>query len=297
MTAGLKRLLSRLGLALAVFRMREWWRSLALSRSTPSPDGFPIPAPKFIVLVTGSADTAWYTEGGRLAAESIRVLLDAAGISARDFQSILDFGCGCGRVIRQWPAVTSASLHGVDCNPKLIEWCRQNLPFAKFQSNTLEPRLDYADGMFEFAYALSVFTHTPEHLQQPWMTELRRILRPGGYLLITTQGDEFFSKLDQTERNRYRQGNMVVRYSEAAGTNLCSVYHPEACVRTRLAETFTCIMSRPQGATGNGRQDMYLLRKPNEDTPMRWEYGSGPGRQRGSSAATDHRASPPGPHG
>jgi len=296
MRVRLKTILRSLGLALVVFRMREWWRGLARGwRRTPSPDGFPLPPPNFIVLVTGSADTAWYTEGGRLAAGSLCDLLRAAGISPRDFRSILDFGCGCGRVIRQWPAVTSAALYGTDCNPKLVAWCSRHLPYAKFQSNTLEPRLDYADGMFEFAYALSVFTHTPEHLQQPWMTELRRILRPGGYLLITTQGNEFLSKLDQGERDRYRQGGMVVRYGEAAGTNLCSVYHPEAYVRTRLAETFTWIMSRPQGAAGNGRQDMYLFRKPNEDSAMRWEYGSGPGRQRRSSAPTGHRPRSPRP--
>ncbi|MBZ5591980.1 MAG: class I SAM-dependent methyltransferase [Acidobacteriia bacterium] len=290
-----KRLLRSLGLALLAFRMREWWRARSRSRRrTPSPDGFPIPPPELIVLVTGSADTAWYTEGGGLAAESICGLLGQAGISPHDFRSILDFGCGCGRVIRHWPQITSASLHGTDCNPKLVQWCGRNLPYAKFQSNTLEPRLDYADEMFEFAYALSVFTHTPEDLQQPWMTELRRILRPGGYLLITTQGDEFSPRLDDAERDRYRRGNMVVRYGEAAGTNLCSVYHPEPYVRDRLAETFTWIMSNPRGAAGNGRQDMYLLRKPNEDPAMRRQYRSSPGRQRGSSAATGHRARSPG---
>ena len=132
MRAWLKAILRRLGLALVVFRLREWWRGLARSRSTPSPDGFPIPPPKLIVLVTGSADTTWYTQGGRLAAESIRGLLDAAGISPCDFQSILDFGCGCGRVIRQWPAVTSATLYGTDCNPNSSHGAAKTCPLQNF---------------------------------------------------------------------------------------------------------------------------------------------------------------------
>src|SRR5262249_10552275 len=149
-----------------------------------------------------------------------------------------------------------------DQNTELVGWCRRNLPFANFQSNTLEPRLDYADGMFEFAYALSVFTHMPEDLQRPWMDELWRILRPGGYLLITTQGDEFLPKLTEAERASYRAGRMVVRYGEAAGSNLCSVYHPESFVLEQLHAEFPLVLARPRGAAGNGNQDVYLFRKP-----------------------------------
>jgi len=259
----LKRVLDRFGLALAAFRIRELWRSLKRGRrSRQALDGFPIPPAKLIVLVTGSADASWYTEGGKLAAESISRTLDDAGVSIARFQSVFDFGCGCGRVIRHWRPVTAATLHGADQNHDLVAWCRRNLPFAEFQSNTLEPRLDYADQMFEFAYALSVLTHMPEDLQQPWMSELWRVLRPGGYLLITTQGDEFLQKLTETERISYRAGRIVVRYGQAAGSNLCSVYHPETYVRERLQGRFSMVLSRPRGAAGNGNQDIYLLRKP-----------------------------------
>jgi len=255
--------LGKLGLAVAAFRLRERWRSLKRGKRSPqAADGFPIPPAKLIVLVTGSADSAWYTQGGKLGAESICRTLDYAGVSVARFQSIFDFGCGCGRVIRHWRPLTSASLHGADQNQNLVEWCRQNLPFAEFQANTLVPRLDYADQKFEFAYALSVFTHMPEDLQQPWMSELWRVLRPGGYLLITTQGDEFLQKLTETERTSYGAGRIVVRYGQAAGSNLCSVYHPESYVRRHLQGQFSMVHTQPRGAAGNGNQDIYLLRKP-----------------------------------
>lgn len=259
----LRGLLDRLGLAPAAFRMRERWRSLKRGRKSSSPsDGYPVPPARLIVLVTGSSDSVWYTEGGKLGADSICRTLSDAGLSVAQFRTIFDFGCGCGRVIRHWRPLTGAALHGADHNRDLIEWCRRNLPFAEFQSNTLEPRLDYADQQFEFAYALSVFTHMPEDLQQPWMSELWRILRPGGYLLLTTQGDEFLPKLTETERAHYGAGRIVVRYGQAAGSNLCSVYHPEPYVRQRLQGRFSMVLSRPRGAAGNGNQDIYLLRKP-----------------------------------
>lgn len=263
MKSRVKHILDFLGLAPAAFRLRERWRSLwHRHRPADSADGFPIPPARLIVLVTGSADSKWYTEGGKLGAGSICRTLDHAGLSVAQFRSILDFGCGCGRVIRHWRPLTAAALHGSDQNPDLVAWCRQNLPFAEFQSNTLEPRLDYADRTFEFAYALSVFTHMPEELQQPWMRELWRVLRPGGYLLITTQGDEFLQKLTETEQATYAAGRIVVRYGQAAGSNLCSVYHPESYIRHRLQGEFSMVLSQPGKASGNGNQDIYLLRKP-----------------------------------
>jgi SAM-dependent methyltransferase len=257
-----KNALRRLGLAPCAFRARELWRGRKRGQHPVlAPDGFPIPPARLMVLATGSADADWYTEGGKLSVESICRILRAADLGPRDFRSMLDFGCGSGRVIRHWRPVSNAALHGADRNPALVQWCRRNLPFAKFQSNTLEARLENDDQAFEFAYALSVLTHMPEDMQQPWMSELWRILRPGGYLLITTQGEAFLSKLTDTERARYGAGRIVVRYAEAAGTNLCSAYHPEQYVRERLAGKFSVVASCPRGAAGVGNQDMYLLRK------------------------------------
>jgi hypothetical protein len=52
-----------------------------------------------------------------------------------------------------------------------------------------------------------------------------------------------------------------VRYGRAAGTNLCSVYHPESYVCRKLRGDFSMVLARPRAATGNGHQDIYLLRK------------------------------------
>jgi SAM-dependent methyltransferase len=258
----IKGLLNFFAIAPVAFRMREKARGLVPRRSLLSPDGLPIPPAKLMVLVTGSADSGWYTEGGKRSADTIRETLRESGLEIDGFRTIFDFGCGCGRVIRHWRSLNGAELHGADQNPELVDWCRQNLPFAKFRSNTLEPRLPYADQQFEFAYALSVFTHLPEDLQQPWMSELWRVLRPGGSLLITTQGDEYLPKLTGIERTDYAKGRIVVRFGEEAGTNLCSAYHPESYVRRNLSGSFSIVLSRPRAAAGSGNQDVYLLRKP-----------------------------------
>ena len=107
--------------------------------------------------------------------------------SFRDFSSILDFGCGCGRLIRslrplcdQW-----ASIHGCDIDPAAIAWCKENIPDASFSTVGETPPLHFQDKSIDLIYACSVFTHFDADNQFRWLAELQRIMKPGGYLLLT----------------------------------------------------------------------------------------------------------------
>ena len=178
-----------------------------------------------------------------------------------DIEKILDFGCGCGRVVRHWNGVEGVRVFGTDSNQRSINWCRKNLPLATFGVNDLSPPLAYARDEFGLVYAFSVFTHLPEHLQFTWMSELRRVMTAGGYLLITTHGRAYLDQLSPAEREEFRMNRLVVRHPEAAGTNRCGAFHPEEYVREKLAGGFEVLEFIPEGAKGNPRQDVYLLRK------------------------------------
>jgi SAM-dependent methyltransferase len=134
--------------------------------------------------------------------------------------AILDFGCGCGRVIRHWAGL-AARVHGVDFNPRPVAWCRRHLPFASFKVNHLRPPLDYEDGQFHL-YALSVFTHLPEELQKPWLRELCRVTAVGGHIILSVHGERYRDNLSDLEKCRFDQGQLVVRAAEAAGRNPCA---------------------------------------------------------------------------
>src|SRR5205085_2658792 len=119
--------------------------------------------------------------------------------------------------------------HGSDINPRLVAWCASAMPHLRMSLNPLEPPTTYREGRFEAIYAISVFTHLPEPLQHSWMRELTRILRPGGRLLFTTHGHGVArSVLLPDELARYERGELVVRFGEDAGSNLCSTFHPVA---------------------------------------------------------------------
>ncbi len=254
------RLLRRLGLLGPGFRAFERIQAFRAGRDPVPDDGLPLPPAQLRVRVAWTADAHWFLESGRLAADAIRSALARHGRSVERLESLLDFGCGCGRVTRHW--VDLPGVAGSDTNADAVAWCRLNLPFARFETNGLEPPLAYADESFDLVHALSVFTHLPEELQLEWMQELRRVLRPGGLLLLTTHGRAYLDRLDPDERARFEAGEIVVRWAEVPGTNLCSAYHPVAALRERLGTGFVLLEHVEEGAMGNPRQDQSLLRRP-----------------------------------
>jgi SAM-dependent methyltransferase len=261
--ATLLALLRRLGLLRPAYRAYETLNVLRVAGrpARAADDGLPVPPPRLIVRVAGTADVGWFLEGGRLAAESVRDALARHGRPIEELGALLDFGCGCGRVIRHWAGLDRTAVHGADANEHAIAWCRTNLPFARFASNDLAPPLDHVDASFDLVYALSVFTHLPEDLQHAWARELARLLRPGGFLLLTTHGERYRERLTPVERADFDAGRLVVRWPEGAGTNLCSVFHPRAYVEERLAGRLDVAEFVAEGAKGNPHQDLYLLRK------------------------------------
>ena len=224
-------------------------------------DGHPIPRARLIQLVTGSTDAASYLASGALGHGNILYALRTNGIAVDDLRAVLDFGCGCGRIIRHWAPNPIRALFGADYNSVLVDWCRKSLGhIAVFSRNQLEPPLIYSSEQFDFVYTISIFTHLSEGLQHAWMAELARVLRPRGWLLLTVHGESRVPDLRPDELERFRRGELIVRREESAGRNECSTYHPEPYVRTTLVRGFEVIDFLPRGAS-DADQDMYLLRK------------------------------------
>jgi SAM-dependent methyltransferase len=220
----------------------------------------PLPPEVLRLLVAGTDDPVWFVEAGERAAASLAALLGKHDIAVERCARVLDFGCGCGRVIRHLRHLPAA-LHGCDPNPVAVEWCAGHLPFARFAVSALESPLDYDTESFDLVYALSVFTHLPERLQWYWMCELRRVLKPGGVLVLSLHGDALRGRLSRAERADYRAGRLVVRGADLIGTNHCAAFHPPAYVRGVMADGFEVLELAPEGATGNPPQDAWLLRK------------------------------------
>ena len=225
--------------------------------------GIPLPPTTMMNLVTGNYIAQWYVDSGARAAQSVRETIEKSHFSMSGITAILDFGCGCGRVLRHWkPIAQRVQLHGTDYNSELTYWARKTVPFAQIMQNNLAPPLAYADNTFDLIYALSTFTHWTVELQKRWIREFTRILKPQGFLLLTTHGDYYLTALTPDEQKLYQAGHPIVRYDEQVGTNTCGAFHPYQYVTTELRQNLTIEQFYPRSALGNPWQDIFLLRKP-----------------------------------
>jgi SAM-dependent methyltransferase len=258
-------LFDRLHLARPAVRAYELMlaaKSSVARREPKTSDGLPLPPARMRAQVGPlHADAGFFLRSGEHHAQLIRDVLFEAGSPIEQMDALLDWGCGCGRVLRHWSDVENARVAGCDINPKMIDWCNEHLPFAHATVNELAPPLPYGDSTFDLVYAFSVMTHLSEDLQRSWVGECARVLKPGGCFLFSTLGEYFVSRdrLTDDERQSFERGNLVVLYKSSAGTSLCSAYHPPDYVRRELADGFEAVMFR--AAADDGRHDIHLLRK------------------------------------
>ena len=103
-------------------------------------------------------------------------------------RSVLDFGCGCARVLRWFQvALPMVPRYGADVREQTIVWCQQNLVGTYARTATMPP-LPFATASMDLTYALSVFSHLSREQNLAWMAELARVTKPDGRILVSTHG-------------------------------------------------------------------------------------------------------------
>jgi SAM-dependent methyltransferase len=247
-------------------------REVAAGEAEGEPHGgLPVPPALLRVRVSSwRAGREEWLESGELDARLIRELVARNGYDLERMGAILDFGCGCGRVLRCWSGLRGPEVHGADVDRAAIRWCRRNLPFVQAVRSEPLPPLGYPDERFDFVYALSVLTHLTEQAGRDWLAELVRILRPGGLLLFTVHGERFIRALSERDRRRFAAGEIVITESSAyAGTNRYGAFHPPSSVTGGLlpplgVDLLDTVYDVPAGGEGFSPmpiQDNYLVRK------------------------------------
>ena len=225
-----------------------------------APDGLPLPSPYLMYLVSWSFSLQLYLEKGALGADCIRQVLEKNGLDIGQFESILDWGCGCGRIMRQWATLKDTHIHGCDYNPRLSGWCSQAFPQFSVRTCRSLPPLPYENESFDFLYAVSVLTHIRAEHQVPWVRELARVLRPGGFALLTFHGSTRAEALGVEMREHFREGQLVVLAEQNNGTNYCAAFHPQEYIRREFGPILRVVDHVPDGARDAG-QDAVLFQK------------------------------------
>lgn len=256
--------LRQLGLLTVADKFRYLTKVVRLSRAnrefiSAHPE-FDLP-PKTLAYDAYSApDWSFYKQSGVETAAFLAALIQQR-LGGHDGLKILEWGCGPARVIRHLPAAlgAGAEIYGADYNPASIAWCRKHIPDVTFASNGLEPPLPLGAGEFDFIYAISVFTHLSEPVAHRWVAELSRVARPGGFLVVTTNGDSM--PMLPAELEAYRASGIVIRGNFKEGKRCFSAIHSPAYARKELFKDLEVVQHVPGGFPHTG-QDYWVLRNP-----------------------------------
>jgi SAM-dependent methyltransferase len=95
---------------------------------------------------------------------------------------LLDYGCGPGRWVpffQRWGCQYS----GVDLVDGMVTLAQSRWPAADIR-RLVEGQIPYDAGTFDVVVSIAVLHHNGYPAQERILAELRRVLRPGGYLLL-----------------------------------------------------------------------------------------------------------------
>ena len=161
--------------------------------------------------------------GGKQAYDSLSHVIQRYHARPLRDLSVLDFGCGCGRVAQFFiPEV--AEFCATEVDPLAVKYLRTSFPQIRVDLNGPMPPLPYKEASFDVFYSWSVWTHLPYQAQEAWIQETAKVLKPGGLALITTHGLTLFRNLrnnlksknqwqDSTERGLLNSGILYKDYS------------------------------------------------------------------------------------
>lgn len=98
---------------------------------------------------------------------------------------VLDVACGNGRLYSFLKSYTGIKYYGVDFNPALVKIAKKNHTHARFQMAEMT-KLPLPAHSFDSVWCIAALHHLPTKLlQQKALKEMKRVLLPGGSLVIT----------------------------------------------------------------------------------------------------------------
>jgi SAM-dependent methyltransferase len=157
-----------------------------------------LPPKDLIYRVAGTSDPDWFVASGRESVKDFEKALSLVGRAFAEYRRILDFGCGCGRImLRLKETIPISRVTGVDIDAEAVGWLRTRIPEATLLVINELPPMPLAEESFDLVYCHSVFTHLDVGYQDRWLEELVRVCQPGATLVVSFSGQTAFHKLEE----------------------------------------------------------------------------------------------------
>ena len=144
---------------------------------------------KIVHTYYGKSNSKEFVHQSNLIGEEIASVIKRNTSKDLSTLRVLDFGCGIGRPMLMLFANYKIPTHACDVNKSAIDFLKtqkEAMP-ALFHSN-FDPPLPYTENSFDAIYSISVWTHLEKADEEAWLKEMRRILKPGGIVMISFIG-------------------------------------------------------------------------------------------------------------
>ncbi|MBL7213243.1 MAG: class I SAM-dependent methyltransferase [Desulfobacteraceae bacterium] len=229
----------------------------------------PVPSADLVYLTQGIHGSEAYQNSIIPGICNMKRYLASSGIEIDSLQSILDFGCGTGRLIVGWHLDNpERRLYGCDINEELLAWARDNLPQRiTWNQSSMTPPLPYPSKSFDFIYLVSVFTHLSLDSQYLWIEELKRVIRPFGHILLTLQGEIYVRVFYLQRAEEFSKTGYLEMANADEGSNSFATYHGFEFIK-ELFSDFEILGYYPRGSINYPEvvfpvaafQDVYVLK-------------------------------------
>ncbi|MBI2437154.1 MAG: methyltransferase domain-containing protein [Candidatus Magasanikbacteria bacterium] len=125
----------------------------------------------------------------------------------QDGFSILDLGCGTGRLYHLFSKFQGIDYAGLDQSEKQIEMAQKEFPDNIYIVAEMTS-LPFEDKRFDVVYCIATFHHLPdEETRLKSLSEMKRVLKPGGKIIMTNWNLYSKSAQKTVEKGKWSQDN------------------------------------------------------------------------------------------
>lgn len=148
----------------------------------------------------------YFTSGLRQLDNIDALLREYAKIKLTDCQSIADYACHYGRLLRCFrAALPHATLRACDIDPAAVNFCVQEFNCTPYQ-------VDWSAGApsaeNDLVTCISLVTHTQKDFFSRVLGAWKRMLKPGGLLLFTYLGERYIDEWLAGKMEHYGSKNL-----------------------------------------------------------------------------------------
>jgi SAM-dependent methyltransferase len=183
------------------------------------------------------------------------------------FATVLDWGCRAGYLEAFLSHfMPDAEVTGIDTDEEAIEWTRQSGRPGKFSVVDPAPPTNLPADSFDLVLGHSMLGRLTAEEQSTWLEELRRLMKSGGYALLTVNGEllrPFIRDRDAHDEVEARgiSSVMLSRYAEGSDEAVPrrATFQTKDYSIREYSRTFD-VLRYATGALND--EDLIILRKP-----------------------------------